>query len=97
MLDVALIGIQKMRGREHVLSTRVSGHSAIYWLQDAKEVPDTQALSLDFGDLMMTWELRSFGAQAPSAVRKGARVSMGVKALSSSIIRAGKYMTRRTR
>jgi predicted dehydrogenase len=63
-LDVAMWGIATMRGGiENILPTHVSGHSAIYWLNDAKEVPDTQTLVYDFGDFMMTWELRSFFRQ----------------------------------
>jgi predicted dehydrogenase len=60
MLDVALFGIQKIRKVEKCLPTRVSGQSGIYWLDDAKEVPDTQVLTYDFGDFMLVWELRSF-------------------------------------
>jgi hypothetical protein len=60
-LDVAMWGIATLRGGiQNILPTHVSGHSAIYWLNDAKEVPDTQALVYDFGDFMLTWELRSF-------------------------------------
>jgi len=60
-LDVAMWAIATMRGGiQNILPTHVSGHSAIYWLNDAKEVPDTQALVYDFGDFMLTWELRSF-------------------------------------
>jgi predicted dehydrogenase len=60
-LDVAMWAIAAMRGGiQNILPTHVSGHSAIYWLNDAKEVPDTQALVYDFGDFMLTWELRSF-------------------------------------
>ena len=62
MLDVALWGIQKMRGTEKCLPTRVSGHGGIYWLDDAKEVPDTQVVNYDFGDLLLVWELRSFSS-----------------------------------
>lgn len=60
-LDVAMWGIATMRGGiQNILPNRVSGHSGIYWLNDAKEVPDTQALVYDFGDFILTWELRSF-------------------------------------
>ena len=65
-LDVAMWGIAKMRGGiENILPTTVSGHSAIYWLNDAKEVPDTQVLTWDFGDFMLAWELRSFARHHP--------------------------------
>jgi predicted dehydrogenase len=65
VLDVALQGIQKLRKQEKVLPSRISGHGGIYWLDDAKEVPDTQVVTYDFGDLLLTWELRSFGRQHP--------------------------------
>ena len=61
MLDVALAGIQKLRGKEKCLPKHISGHGGIYWLDDAKEVPDTQLINYDFGDLLLVWELRSFG------------------------------------
>jgi len=60
MLDAALMGIQKLRRTEHCLPTRIAGHGGIYWLNDAKEVPDMQVMTYDFGDLLLTWELRSF-------------------------------------
>lgn len=60
MLDVALWGIQMMRGVSNSLPKKVSGTSGIYWLDDAKEVPDTQVLTFDYGDLALVWELHSF-------------------------------------
>jgi predicted dehydrogenase len=60
LLDVALSGIQKMRGTLRALPKRVSSNGGIYWLDDAKEVPDTQITTYDYGDLMLVWELRSF-------------------------------------
>jgi predicted dehydrogenase len=65
MLDVALWGIQKMRGVEKSLPKKVSGSSGIYWLDDAKEVPDTQVLTFDYGDLALVWELHSFQSALP--------------------------------
>jgi hypothetical protein len=65
VLDVCLQGIQKLRKQEKTLPRKISGHGGIYWLDDAKEVPDTQVVAYDFGDLMLTWELRSFGRQHP--------------------------------
>ena len=65
MLDVALLGIQKMRQKEKCLPTLISGHGGIYWLDDAKEVPDTQVINYDFGDLLLVWELRSFSQIHP--------------------------------
>jgi predicted dehydrogenase len=65
VLDVALQGIQKLRKQEKTLPKKISGHGGIYWLDDAKEVPDTQVVTYDFGDLLLTWELRSFGSHHP--------------------------------
>jgi predicted dehydrogenase len=65
MLDVALLGIQKMRGKEKCLPGRISGHGGICWLDDAKEVPDTQLITYDYGDFLLVWELRSFGRHHP--------------------------------
>lgn len=71
MLDVALAGIQKMKGQVHVLPKKISSTGGIYWLDDAKEVPDTQVTSYDFGDLMLVWELRSFSAANPGGATNG--------------------------
>ena len=60
MLDVALWGIQKMRGVDRCLPRRISSNGGIYWLKDAKEVPDTQVVTYDYGDLMLVWEMHSF-------------------------------------
>jgi len=65
MLDVALLGIQKMRQKEKCLPALISGHGGIYWLDDAKEVPDTQIINYDFGDFLLVWELRSFSQIHP--------------------------------
>jgi len=66
VLDAALWGIQTLGGGiENSLPTRVSGNSGIYWLKDAKEVPDTQVLTYEYGGLMLTWELRSFAPHHP--------------------------------
>ncbi len=65
-LDVVMWGIATLRGGiQNILPTHVSGHSGIYWLKDAKEVPDTQVLTYDFGDFMLKWELRSFSSVSP--------------------------------
>jgi predicted dehydrogenase len=60
MLDVALWAIAKLRGPDRCLPTRVSSQAGIYWLDDAKEVPDTQTVTYDYGDFMLQWELQSF-------------------------------------
>ncbi len=60
VLDVALWGIQALHKNVHVYPKRISATGGIYWLDDAKEVPDTQTVSYDYGDLMLNFELRSF-------------------------------------
>jgi predicted dehydrogenase len=60
MLDVAMWVIEKMHGMEHCLPTHVANNSGIYWLHDAKEVPDTQVVTCDFGDMQLVWEMHSF-------------------------------------
>ena len=60
MLDVAMWGIARLRGQEHCLPSHVSNNSGIYWLDDAKEVPDTQVVTYDFGALQLLWEMHSF-------------------------------------
>lgn len=60
VLDVALWGIQALRKNINVYPKRISATGGIYWLDDAKEVPDTQAVAYDYGDLMLHFELRSF-------------------------------------
>jgi len=60
VLDVAIWAIQKMRGIENCLPGRVSAMGGIYWLDDAKEVPDTQLVTYHYPDLLLNFELRSF-------------------------------------
>lgn len=86
MLDVGLMGIQRMKNKEHVLPRHISGHGGIYWLDDAKEVPDTQVLTYDFGDLLLTWELRSFGDQDPI---DGTRAGTGFHGTEGTLILDG--------
>ena len=73
MLDVALWGIEKLRGGlERCLPTRVSSQAGIYWLDDAKEVPDTQTVTYDYGDFMLHWELQSFNRyHSPESTNAG--------------------------
>ena len=72
MLDVALWGIQAMQGLDHCLPTHVANSSGIYWLKDAKEVPDMQVVTYDYGSFMLVWELRSFARHHPvDGVREG--------------------------
>lgn len=65
MLDVALMGIQQLLGKENSLPAKVSGHGSIYWLDDAKEVPDTQVITYDYGKFLLVWELESFANHHP--------------------------------
>jgi predicted dehydrogenase len=62
VLDVAIWAIQKMRGMERCLPTRVSASGGIFWLDDAKEVPDTQIVTYYYDNLLLSFELRSFAA-----------------------------------
>ncbi|MGA2772812.1 MAG: Gfo/Idh/MocA family oxidoreductase [Bryobacteraceae bacterium] len=62
VLDVAIWAIQQMRGTENCLPTRVSASGGIYWLDDAKEVPDTQIVTYYYDNLLLSFELRSFAA-----------------------------------
>jgi predicted dehydrogenase len=61
VLDVALWGIQKLRGMEKCMPDRISSTGGIYWLDDAKEVPDTEIVNYHYPDLLLSFELRSFG------------------------------------
>ncbi len=65
MLDITMWAIAKMKGLENNLPTKVSGQAGIYWLDDMKEVPDTQVTTYDFGDFPLVWELRSFARHDP--------------------------------
>jgi predicted dehydrogenase len=64
--DMALSCIQQMRGGVNdCMPKRVSSMAGIYWLNDAKEVPDTQLVNYDYGDFMLVYELRSFAKHRP--------------------------------
>jgi hypothetical protein len=65
MLDICMWAIELMRGATKPLPRHISGHAGIYWLDDAKEVPDTQVVTYDFGDLMLVFELHSFEQHSP--------------------------------
>lgn len=60
VLDVGMWAIQKMRGMEHCLPKRITATGGIYWLNDAKEVPDTQIVAYEYDDLLLSFELRAF-------------------------------------
>jgi predicted dehydrogenase len=87
MLDVALWGIQHLRPNGPWLPTRVSGIGGIYWLDDAKEVPDTQTVSYDFGDFMLVWELRSF---SDHNAMEGTRAGTGFYGTEGTLILDGR-------
>jgi predicted dehydrogenase len=62
VLDVGLWAIQKMHGfeAENCLPKRISAIGGIYWLDDAKEVPDTEIVTYEYNDMLLNFELRSF-------------------------------------
>ena len=62
VLDVAVWAIQKMHGFENFncLPKRISATGGIYWLDDAKEVPDAEVVTYDYGHTLLNFELRSF-------------------------------------
>jgi hypothetical protein len=80
MLDIAMWAIESLRGLDYCLPSHVSGTSGIYWLHDAKEVPDTQVLAYDYGDFALTWELRSFARHHPIEGSAGATAFYGTDA-----------------
>ncbi len=65
VLDVALQGIQKMRGMDDCMPRRITDSAGIYWLKDAKEVPDTQTTCFEYPDFQLVWELRSYAERPP--------------------------------
>jgi predicted dehydrogenase len=60
VLDVAIWAIQKMRGLDNCLPTRISATGGIFWLDDIKEVPDTEIVNYQYDKLLLSFELRSF-------------------------------------
>ena len=88
VLDVALSAIQSMKGMagEKCMPRRVSATGGIYWLKDAKEVPDTQIVTYDYGDMLLNFELRSFATDyltPHSAARGQARNSPADRPIST--------------
>lgn len=72
MLDVAMWAIAALRGLDNCLPRHVSGTSGVCWLNDAKEVPDTQVMTYDYGDFVLAWELHSFQrGRAPEGTAAG--------------------------
>ncbi len=72
-LDVAMRGVQTFRGIKNCLPKRVSSSGGIYWLDDAKEIPDMQVVTYDYGDFLFVWELRSFNrTRGPEGTDHGA-------------------------
>lgn len=83
VLDLAMWGIQSIRGVANCLPKRVSSNGGIYWLNDAKEVPDTQVVSYDYGDFMLVWELRSF---SKSRLLEGSQFGAAFHATEGSLV-----------
>lgn len=83
MLDVALWGIQALHGLENCLPTHVSNNGGIYWLDDAKEVPDMQVVTYDYGKFLLVWELRSFARHHPI---DGARDGIGFHGVDATLV-----------
>lgn len=82
-IDGAMQAIQALRGVENCLPTRVSSSAGIYWLDDAKEVPDMQVVTYDFGDFLFVWELRSFSRNRPL---EGARAGIAFYGTEAALI-----------
>jgi predicted dehydrogenase len=79
MLDISLWGIQRLRGMDNCMPNHISGTSGIYWLDDAKEVPDTQVLTYGYPDLALVWELHSFQDAFPIEGTSTATVFYGTE------------------
>jgi predicted dehydrogenase len=73
VLDVAIWAIQKINGMDKCLPDRVSASGGIYWLDDAKEVPDTQLVTYHYPNLLLSFELRSFASD--HVLHRGQRIS----------------------
>ncbi len=80
LLDIAMWGIQKLYGVNRSLPERISSTDGIYWLNDAKEVPDTQTVTYRYSDLMLVWELHSFQRHFPIAGRSSGTIFYGTEA-----------------
>ncbi|MBD3266295.1 gfo/Idh/MocA family oxidoreductase, partial [bacterium] len=85
MLDINLWALAKMKGLDRCIPSRISGNAGIYWLDDAKEVPDTQVVTYDYDDMMIAWELHSFETHSPL---EGTRAGMGFYGTDASVILA---------
>lgn len=79
VLDVAMWAIESMRGLGNWLPKRISNSSGIYWLNDAKEVPDTQIVTYDYSDFLLVWELQSFQDHRPLEGTDGATAFYGTE------------------
>jgi predicted dehydrogenase len=79
MLDVVMWALETMPSRQNCLPTRISNSSGIYWLRDAKEVPDSQVVAYDYGDFLLVWELQSFQAHCPFEGTDGAIAFYGTE------------------
>ncbi len=93
VLDVAIWAIQRMRGFEAAkcLPKRIAASGGIFWLDDAKEVPDTEIVTFDYGDMLLNFELHSFATdytlpRPPGARRMGANFYTGYYGTEASVI-----------
>jgi predicted dehydrogenase len=71
VLDMGIWAIQKMRGLDRCLPSRISSIGGIFWLDDAKEVPDTQETTFHYDNLTLNFELRSFANDHALHVGRG--------------------------
>lgn len=90
VLDVALMALARMRPGQSCLPKRVSVTGGIYWLKDAKEVPDTQTVNYDYGDLLLSFELQSFSKSRPT---EGAWAGTGFYGTEGSLVATGDGFT----
>ena len=86
VLDVALMALSRMRPSQSCLPKRISATGGIYWLNDAKEVPDTETVNYDYGDLLLSFELQSF---SKSHATEGAWAGTAFYGTEGSLIATG--------
>ena len=90
VLDVALMALARVRPGQSCIPTRVSATGGIYWLKDAKEVPDTETVNYDYGDLLLSFELQSFSKSHPT---EGAWAGTAFYGTEGSLIATGDEFT----
>jgi predicted dehydrogenase len=90
VLDVALMALARMRPGQSCLPKRISATGGIYWLKDAKEVPDTETVNYDYDDLLLSFELQSF---SKSHSTEGAWAGTAFYGTEGSLIATGDGFT----